>query len=909
MDKTDKTDKTAENVNENVTEQPKVSVVIPVYNAERYLRTCLDSVVNQTLENIEIIIINDGSTDGSLRIIEDYAERDNRITVFDGPNVNVSHATNIGLDMASGEYVARVDADDYIKPTMYAEMYKTASENNLDVLKTDHINFTGEYDTFRQIYKDKLSGGMKTYYNEVLSDDINAPDEKTTYKYLYNAHNSIMWDGLYRRDFLNEYNIRWNEDVTSGADNGFFFQTVALAKRFMTVNKAYYFHRKDNNDSIVHDKNKIARNFFTEYRYIKNKLKNLGKFDNVREHYYKRKMGDYSSALRRIPFEMKMGFVLNMSEDFAEDCNSGDFTDNIDAKISRFVNLVVGDPYGFYFNYLDTNYKVSVIMPIYNASKFLRRTLDSVVNQTLKEIEIILVDDGSTDNSLEIMKEYQQADELDRITVISQANAGAGAARNAGLKVAHGKYLSILDADDVFNLNMLAVAYQKIRGKAQIIIFRSEEVDYMTGKSKPINYSIEEKQLPVAYEQVFSPNKLKGNPFKFVCGWTWDKLFERKFIIENNLKFQEIHRNNDSYFTYNALLSADRIMAIENVFIKRYVNHGSNLSLSYDKCWRDFIFNYSQIRKKLIETDRFERLKKYFQEKILVSLVWVLTDAIQTDEARSEFFDYLLKDGLADFEMKDKTIDYFAASYKNYFLTVERMLKYNPGEYAMFRDEKLLPADIKTVERDNGSVIFNFEDPKTGNISVPLFSVETGKKSWDACIAVIDVLFIANNRPAVSDVLYLGMVYEPKKEGGGCILNVYQTEFEVGEKIFTSKMGYIVSGDKLTVLLKYTGRVTGVNFKVRSINSRSKRQPKFSVINENNIISLTATYVINKEFIPITGSKEKNRLESLYKKIYGIPEKASNIKSEQVLENGNPTGIKITYNINGENKKIIVPTK
>lgn len=113
--------------------------------------------------------------------------------------------------------------------------------------------------------------------------------------------------------------------------------------------------------------------------------------------------------------------------------------------------------------------KVSVIMPVYNVENYLRQCLDSVINQTLREIEIICVDDGSSDNSLKILLEYAAKDK--RITVIKQNNLYAGVARNAGIAVAKGEYLSFLDSDDFFELNMLEEAYKAIKKEKSEIVF------------------------------------------------------------------------------------------------------------------------------------------------------------------------------------------------------------------------------------------------------------------------------------------------------------------------------------------------------------------------------------------------------------------------------------------------------
>ena len=118
--------------------------------------------------------------------------------------------------------------------------------------------------------------------------------------------------------------------------------------------------------------------------------------------------------------------------------------------------------------------KVSVILPVYNVEKYLKQCMDSIVNQTLKDIEIICVDDGSTDASLSILKEYEKED--DRVKVICQQNAGAGAARNNGLSIATGEYLSFLDSDDFFSLDMLEKSYAEAKKEdADLIVFRSDQ--------------------------------------------------------------------------------------------------------------------------------------------------------------------------------------------------------------------------------------------------------------------------------------------------------------------------------------------------------------------------------------------------------------------------------------------------
>ena len=127
------------------------------------------------------------------------------------------------------------------------------------------------------------------------------------------------------------------------------------------------------------------------------------------------------------------------------------------------------------------NIKVSVIIPVYNVQDYLRECLDSILNQTLKELELICVDDGSTDKSLEILREYEKKD--NRVIVLTQHNKGAGAARNKGLEIARGEYLSFLDSDDFFATGMLEESYRKCKKEnAEVCVYQVVRYNDVTGK-------------------------------------------------------------------------------------------------------------------------------------------------------------------------------------------------------------------------------------------------------------------------------------------------------------------------------------------------------------------------------------------------------------------------------------------
>lgn len=119
----------------------KISVVVPVYNVEKYLKECIDSIINQTLEDIEIICVNDGSTDSSLEILNDYAKKDSRIIVINKSNSGYGHTMNMGLNAATGEYVGIIESDDFADKNMFEDLYKLAKEYDADIVKGDWYNY------------------------------------------------------------------------------------------------------------------------------------------------------------------------------------------------------------------------------------------------------------------------------------------------------------------------------------------------------------------------------------------------------------------------------------------------------------------------------------------------------------------------------------------------------------------------------------------------------------------------------------------------------------------------------------------------------------------------------------------------------------------------------------------------
>lgn len=272
-------------------------------------------------------------------------------------------------------------------------------------------------------------------------------------------------------------------------------------------------------------------------------------------------------------------------------------------------------------NTIDYEPKVSVIIPVYNTEEYLRECLDSVVNQTLKEIEIICVDDGSTDSSLEILKEYAQRD--NRFTIITQENLHAGVARNAGLAVAKGEHVSFLDSDDWFELNMLQEMYENIvQANSNIACCQYRDIDVKTGdlgEIRGINQilgnevviTIKKDNYPNSYISISNP-------------MPWNKIISNSFIKKNNIYFQNIQSSNDIYFSMLSLAVSNKITLVYKPLINYRCNRINSLKNTRDKSPLSFYYAYRGLYNSLQKRNIFEKLSYSFYTALLSTCFWTL---------------------------------------------------------------------------------------------------------------------------------------------------------------------------------------------------------------------------------------------------------------------------------------------
>jgi glycosyltransferase involved in cell wall biosynthesis len=268
-------------------QKTKITFIIPVYNVEKYLRECLDSVVNQTLREIQIICVNDGSTDNSLAILNDYAARDQRITIINLQNGGSSIARNTAYDYIEGDYILFVDSDDFIDLTAADKLYEQASKTNADLV------------LFDMVYCNNKSVPYKFSRKFTQTETLTSFDQRAK---LILDSTGVVWDKLYRSDLLLQNKIRFPEKLY-GEDQAVTFLSLVAAKNITTVPESFYYYRMVA-DSISHlySTHKRQTDTILVYAFIREQLNRLGLFDDFQDLFSIRKLHVFYRHFRRATY-------------------------------------------------------------------------------------------------------------------------------------------------------------------------------------------------------------------------------------------------------------------------------------------------------------------------------------------------------------------------------------------------------------------------------------------------------------------------------------------------------------------------------------------------------------------------------------------------------------------------------
>ena len=319
----------------------KISVIMPVYNVEEYLNECLDSVTQQTLKDIEIICIDDGSTDNSLKILNEYAQKDPRIKIITKKNEGQAIARNIGIKEAQGEYVAFVDSDDFIEPDMFEKLYSKAKDNNLDLAMckiATYDNQTGEI-------KDNVWYYMLGVFRDFEKDIFTHKDTKE-----FTCNISVTpYNKIYKNSLLKENDILFPEGLIF-EDEKFFFDTYLRAKKVSIVDEFLYYYRVNRKGSTVDiSKENDYSDIIPISKQIRETFEETGNYEDYKILLINRFIHLQLARFTQTSPKHKEKFFNLLKEDLNEVLSDEEIANNLesDVKLRVFTRIVFMDSTGY----------------------------------------------------------------------------------------------------------------------------------------------------------------------------------------------------------------------------------------------------------------------------------------------------------------------------------------------------------------------------------------------------------------------------------------------------------------------------------------------------------------------------------------------------------------------------------
>ncbi|WP_315009573.1 glycosyltransferase family 2 protein [uncultured Streptococcus sp.] len=508
--------------------ETQVSIIIPVYNVENYLRSCLDSVLSQTYKDFEVLMVNDGSTDGSGAICQDFVERDSRFHYFEKENGGLSDARNYGLDRAKGHYITFLDSDDFLFEDYLENLYYASRLSDSDITIGGYCRFG---DSNFYFYNDHFKSDSLVAFKDFQA--IQYLDSMLDVTFLTF---STAWGKLFKRELFSELRFPYGKY----AEDQFL-----IWKLYMKADKIYVF----NGASYVYRMNPSGlSNIFT--------LKHLDYIDAIEERIKETK------DIEGIEIQHSFNMYRYVLQRILGQLEEHDYIDEA-KEVRKKLELAEQGQYSFLSDEVkeieveNGGELISIIVPIYNVENYLRMCLDSIEHQTYSNIEVLLINDGSPDSSGEICQEYVARDS--RFRYFEKENGGASDARNYGIERSNGKYLTFVDSDDWLSLTYVEDLYQAaIRNDSDTVISH-----YTIYNESDRNYYVHiwddyyEKNY-TSEELIMELPKLELNGYIYIT--SWGILFKKELF--NNVKFPKGKVIEDSWTNYKLFFKSKKITYI-----------------------------------------------------------------------------------------------------------------------------------------------------------------------------------------------------------------------------------------------------------------------------------------------------------------------------------------------------------
>ena len=620
--------------------QPIVSVIMPVYNGETYLRQCLDSVVNQTLKEIEIICVDDGSSDRSVEILKEYAAKDERVMVLQQANAGAGAARNNGLSKASGKYLSFLDSDDFFETDMLEKAVEKIAADRADfvVFRCDHyLNDTNTFKKAAYTLKKQTLPPYTPFNFRQITDNV------------FKAFVGWAWDKVYDREFVMKHNLKFQEQRTSN-DMLFVFSALVLAKRITYLDTVLAHQRRNNGESLSNTREKSWFCFYNALKALRDVLKEKGLYEELKKDFVNYAVHFSLWNLNTITGECYEKLYTKLHEEWFEELEVTGHDEAYFYNKTEYKQLADILRYDF----KEYNTKLSVVIPVYNAEKYIRQCLDSILTKQKIALEVICVDDCSTDGTPAVLKEYQ--DKYENVTVIrNETNLYAGTCRNKGLMAAKGQYVHFLDSDDYVVDNVYEKLYTLAKeNDLDWVKTTSEGFDDETGETiENPRYSMEKM-----YEGFFGTLlDFQHFPKKFMDHMAvvpWNGIYKRHFLLEENIRFNSLFCVNDRSFFVDTCVKGKRMMIAKEKIVRHRMNVSDSLVMKRARHF-DCQFESYRIMRQICDDNhvndkvRFEILEHEMYD-IFVWYRKFLAQDVETERLKQEMKDFLDECNISYFE-------------------------------------------------------------------------------------------------------------------------------------------------------------------------------------------------------------------------------------------------------------------
>ena len=641
---------------------PKVSILMPSLNSGAFIRECMESVVKQTLQEIEIICIDAGSTDGTQEILREYEKNNPRVRIIISDKKSMGYQYNLGLDAANGDYIGMVETDDWIEADTFEKLWSAANRQDVDIVAANQYL----YYTKPEVHDVRFENLSRCPYEQVFCP------KDVLHSF---AVKPLIWSAIYRRSMLIENDVRFNE--TPGAsfqDIGFHFMVMTAAKTAFFLNQYFYHYRSDSEVQSINSGGKVYCVCDEAHYYERFLEERPSDKHRLLKPYVSWKYDKYYWNYLRIAPQFQWEFLMRFREEFLEHRKEG-LLKEAPSTISGYstyrkgIHEILDNPVSFFKStckkYCTIPKKeklleavvckestcvspdVSIIIPLCNDENRIAESLESARSQTLENIEIICVDDGSNDATLQIIMEQSDTDR--RLTVLHQGNQGTASAKNKGLAYARGRYVLFLYGGDRLREDAAErLVFLADKHRLDVVRFNFEPlyekgVDGRTACSHGLKTG---KVMAGADSFCFAWEQ--GTYESFVCS----AFYNRGYLARKRINFIDEIFYEDRVFMFSALTEADRVLLVEESIYFTGKSRGLPLKKCFLRVYSYFVI-YQAILQKCRTLPYDEKLQRYAAkelEAVYTALLNIYRSVDKKEKCRGRF-------SATELDLLDKLID------------------------------------------------------------------------------------------------------------------------------------------------------------------------------------------------------------------------------------------------------------